>query len=383
MSPSRLIQCGSDSLNTEVASPDSASIEIISSLVLHAIHAQDVHRARIRHPAGARDQVRVARVAHFEPFRGTAGGGDHAQVHVGIVLAGLRIAFGLGEGALAQHIGVRKHRLAAGIELQVAERLRIGRPPEAGAQVQFLGIYPVGNAVAQRLGAVAREARLLAGGHVYRVEVPAAAERDHTRVGREFGVQFRHRRLGQLLPFGGVGVDQEQVAAGAVEHRLAIARELHAADARAPVGPIRGTVVGRHIHGRGIDRRGIDEQFGSLGGGVVKHQAASPGGRRNACRPAVQVGCPAKPAPPRPPPRPAELRVSSVIGCFWANAEAARRRKMLNFVTIAIVAIWYGTAHVGVAGGPREGADDRNHPRDSASYRASPSRAATADSPAR
>ena len=243
-------------------------------LVLHAIHAQDIHRARIRHPAGARDQVRVARVADFEPFRGTAGGGDDAQVHVGIVLAGLRIAFGLGEGARAQHIGVRKNRFAAGIELQVAERFRIRRPPEAGAQVQFLGVDPIGDAIAQRVGAVAREARLLAGGHVHRIEVPAAAERDHTGVGRELGIQFRNRRFGELVPLGGVGVDQEQVAAGAVEHRLAIAGDLHAADARAAIGPIGGTVVGRHIHGRGVDRRGVDQQLGSFGGGVVEHEAA-------------------------------------------------------------------------------------------------------------
>src|SRR5450759_4454354 len=51
----------------------------------------------------------------------------------------------------------------------------------------------------------------------------------------------------------------------------------------------------------------------------------------------IQVGCPAPPRPP--PPRPPALRVSSVIGCFWAKAEAARRRRMLNFVMVAIVAI--------------------------------------------
>src|ERR1035438_1502566 len=66
----------------------------------------------------------------------------------------------------------------------------------------------------------------------------------------------------------------------------------------------------------------------------------------------IQVGGPANPAPPRPPPRPPALRVSSVIGCFWANAQAARR-KMLNFVIGAIVAIWRGTARAGAAGGPR------------------------------
>src|ERR1035438_563820 len=53
----------------------------------------------------------------------------------------------------------------------------------------------------------------------------------------------------------------------------------------------------------------------------------------------IQVTGAAIPAPPRPPPpRPAVLRVSSVMGCFWAKAEAARRR-MLNFVMVAIVAI--------------------------------------------
>ena len=36
--------------------------------VLHAIHAQDVHRARVGHPAGARDQVGVAGVADLEPL---------------------------------------------------------------------------------------------------------------------------------------------------------------------------------------------------------------------------------------------------------------------------------------------------------------------------
>src|ERR1039458_4300410 len=71
--------------------------------------------------------------------------------------------------------------------------------------------------------------------------------------------------------------------------------------------------------------------------------------------PGIQVGDPANPAPPRPPPRPPALRVSSVIGCFWANAQAARRR-MLNFVMVAIVAIWRGTARAGAAGGPRAGA---------------------------
>src|SRR5450759_2976979 len=53
----------------------------------------------------------------------------------------------------------------------------------------------------------------------------------------------------------------------------------------------------------------------------------------------IQVGGPANPAPPRPPPRPPALRDSSVIGCFWAKAEAARRRRMPNFVMVAIVAI--------------------------------------------
>src|SRR5450759_3896198 len=38
-------------------------------------------------------------------------------------------------------------------------------------------------------------------------------------------------------------------------------------------------------------------------------------------------------------PRPPALRDSSVIGCFWAKAEAARRRRMPNFVMVAIVAI--------------------------------------------
>src|SRR5450759_1879687 len=59
----------------------------------------------------------------------------------------------------------------------------------------------------------------------------------------------------------------------------------------------------------------------------------------------IQVGCPANPALPRPPPpRPPALRVSSVIGCFWAKAEAARRR-MLNFVMVEIVAIREGDVH--------------------------------------
>src|ERR1019366_2685980 len=71
--------------------------------------------------------------------------------------------------------------------------------------------------------------------------------------------------------------------------------------------------------------------------------------------PGIQVGDPANPAPPRPPPRPPALRVSSVIGCFWANAQAARRT-MLNFVMVAIVAIWRGTARACAAGGPRAGA---------------------------
>src|SRR4051794_37570950 len=53
----------------------------------------------------------------------------------------------------------------------------------------------------------------------------------------------------------------------------------------------------------------------------------------------IQVGGPAKPAPPRPPPRPPALSVSNVMGCFWANAEAARRIRMLNFVIVAIVAM--------------------------------------------
>src|ERR1019366_7820361 len=78
----------------------------------------------------------------------------------------------------------------------------------------------------------------------------------------------------------------------------------------------------------------------------------------------IQVGCPANPAPPRPPPRPPALRVSSVIGCFWAKAEAARRRRMLNFVMVGIVARGgRGTARACAAGGPRAGAGGRNHRR--------------------
>ncbi len=157
-------------------------------LVLHTTHAQDIHRARVRHPPGTRDQISVARVADFEPLRGTAGGGDHAQPHVGIVFARLRIAFNLRERARAQHVRVRKHGLAAGVELQVTQRLGIRRPPEAGAQLEFLGVDPIGDPVAQRVRAVARETRLLAGGHVYRIEVPSAPERHHAGVGRELGV---------------------------------------------------------------------------------------------------------------------------------------------------------------------------------------------------
>src|SRR5260370_18022529 len=56
----------------------------------------------------------------------------------------------------------------------------------------------------------------------------------------------------------------------------------------------------------------------------------------------IQVGAPANP-PPRPP-RPPALRVSSVIGCFCAKTDAARRRKMQNLLIITIVAIGYGTA---------------------------------------
>ena len=43
----------------------------------------------------------------------------------------------------------------------------------------------------------------------------------------------------------------------------------------------------------------------------------------------------------------------------------ARRRKMLNFVTITIVAIWCDTTHVGAADDPPAGAGGRNHPPDS------------------
>src|ERR1035437_6063588 len=78
-------------------------------------------------------------------------------------------------------------------------------------------------------------------------------------------------------------------------------------------------------------------------------------GKTKLLPPGIRGGDPATPAPPRPPPRPPALRVSSVIGCFWANAQAARRT-MLNFVMVAIVAIWRGTARACAAGGPRAGA---------------------------
>jgi hypothetical protein len=44
------------------------------------------------------------------------------------------------------------------------------------------------------------------------------------------------------------------------------------------------------------------------------------------------------------------------MGCFWAKAKAARRR-MLNFVMVAIVAIRRGTARAGAGHQKETGRD--------------------------
>jgi hypothetical protein len=100
--------------------------------------------------------------------------------------------------------------------------LESGGPPEAGTEGEFLGIDPIGDAVAQGVGAVFGEAGFPGGGDVDGVEVPAASESDHAGIGREFGIEFGDGRLGELLPLGGIGVDGEEIAASGIEDELAV-----------------------------------------------------------------------------------------------------------------------------------------------------------------
>ena len=107
--------------------------------------------------------------------------------------AGLRIAFGLGEGAQSgeRYLGIDK--LVRDIELHVGDALRIGRPPISRAQIQLFGIHPIHFAIQQRGAAVVGEPRKLAAGDLERIKIVAAPERHARAIGRKLGIVLRLR----------------------------------------------------------------------------------------------------------------------------------------------------------------------------------------------
>jgi len=125
-----------------------ASAQLKSALVLAALQARG--RSELTEPARSRDQIGIARIADFKPARRAAGNRDDSEMHVGIIGAGLRIAFRFIDRAHAEHVFVRIQRLPAAVELEIGDAFRIGRPPEGGGKIQFLGIDPIQAAVDQR-----------------------------------------------------------------------------------------------------------------------------------------------------------------------------------------------------------------------------------------
>ena len=245
-------------------------------VVLDAVGAHHEEAARAGHPAGASDQVRVAGVADIEPAGGAAGRGDDAEVYDGVVVAGLGVALGFVDAAQVEQVFVGIDRFAAGVELEVGDGMGIGRPPKAAGEADFLGVDPIGRAVAEGFAAVAGEAGFGFGGGVDGVEVPAAAEGDGFAVGREAGIHFAFGGFGELVNGGGVHVDQEEVAAGGIEQLLAVFGELEAARGHAgiAVAPLEGGTTGGWGNGA-ADGVGGDQRLGRPGGRVIDGEAAA------------------------------------------------------------------------------------------------------------
>src|SRR5947207_3059192 len=117
-------------------------------------------------------------------------------------------------------------RLTADIELEIGNRLRIGRPPESGAESEFLGIDPIETAVTQGEAAALRQALLFTRCNIERDQVPSTAEGEGLAVGRELRVHLSCRRLRKLIPYARGDVDKEDIAAGRVEQFLTGGRPL-------------------------------------------------------------------------------------------------------------------------------------------------------------
>ena len=161
-------------------------------------------------------------------------------MHVGVVLAGLRIAFRLIDGANAQHVFVRINRLAAAVELEIGDGFRIGRPPESGRKIELFGIHPIEAAVDQRGRSAVGQA-----GFLLRSDVDVNTGRSLVETppfspsGESCGIELDFRGLGDLVPFAGIDVNQEQVAGGFVEDRFPVVGPLDAAgNAGAAIGPV-------------------------------------------------------------------------------------------------------------------------------------------------
>src|SRR5262249_16776121 len=130
--------------------------------VLNTIGPYNVDSFRIRNPPRARNQVALDGVTDVQPLRLTAIRRYNAEPHTRVVFPGLRITLWFIDRARAPQSLVGIKGLAACIELQIRDRLRIRRPPIGRAQLQLFGVNPIRRAVAQSIRSACGNATLLA-----------------------------------------------------------------------------------------------------------------------------------------------------------------------------------------------------------------------------
>ena len=133
--------------------------------VLDPVEALDGERLRTGQPVDAGDEG-VAHVAKVHPFCGAAGGGNNADSHIGVGIAGFGVALRLELCARGEKVDLREDGLTADIELQVGDPRGVGRPPVGGTEVQLFGIDPIGLAVEEGGRAIVGEAGFFARGDI-------------------------------------------------------------------------------------------------------------------------------------------------------------------------------------------------------------------------
>ncbi len=191
-----------------------------------------------------------------EPRRAAAGGGDDAELHVGVRRAGARVA-----ERRRRLIGVAGVGDVEGIDLAlvgalVEELRRVGRPPVAACAIELLLRDELGGAVRDVGPVLPGEAARLAAGGVRDPQIAVAQEPDPLAVGRQARIVGIAGAEVERARRPARAVEEEDLRAERDEQLLPVLGGLHAddaADARARA------LAARLLGGGELDVVGGDE----------------------------------------------------------------------------------------------------------------------------